>query len=256
MDASTTEPQTQASPPEKPAATRPRKRSTAKKTRQKNRKGGATSEPESAPLPKTTPATLQNRAGGKTGAGPAADPSPPVVKKKAPQPPRQGTRASARLKGKNPSAIQDPAPIKPENKQARRKREADNEEKAVELPKKKTKRPEDQTDTPAQADAATPSGGQPADLASSENVTADRPKEPSDAEADEGAVADSLEEPSDVEDDEDEDEDGEGEGEGEGEDGNPFENEGELVPVPRPRFYLREDNHLGFVISLGYPPSF
>ena len=302
VDASTTEPQPAASGPEKPAAARSRKTTTAKKTnttRQTKGKGGVA---ESAPLNETTPATLQDHAGGDgsgTGSGPAADPT----KKKAPQPPKQGTRASARLKGRNPSVVQDPAPIKPENKRARRKREVDNEDKVVELPKKRTKRPKDQAGTSAQADT-TSSDDQSADLVPNENIPADRPEEPADAVTDEAVVKEEvvdevvLEEvvdegvPEEVVDDEgvaegatgggvadegvddegvaegttdegvaDEGVDDEGEGatdEGEADEGvdnNNPESEGELRPFPRPRFYLREDNYLGLVISLGYPPS-
>lgn len=168
------------------------------------------------PLHKTTPATSSHAGGdgSESNPGPAVVPSTPAVKKKkAPLAPRQGTRASARLRAQNPTATQEPMPAGPQKEQTKRKRESD-EENPVELTDEGAKGTDDHTDTPVQADTTTPSDSPPADLISNENVT----KQPADVAAEENAPADFSEDES-----------------------------------PRPRFYLREMRDNFAIIALGFP---
>jgi len=227
VDAPASEPQPTTSHPEKPATTLPRTRSTIKRTnntRQTKRKGAAASEPKPVPLHKTKPATLSNHPGGDgrdSDSGPAAVPPTPVVKKKIPRLPRQGTRSSARLRGRDPTVTHEPTPIEPKKKQTKRKRGPDGEGNPAELPKKRGKGTDDQTDTPPQVGTSTPSGDLAVDLAPSESVTADHHEQPADVVAEGDAVA------------------------------GPSEYESYRLP----RFFLENQRGFGVVIKLGYPGS-
>jgi hypothetical protein len=76
----------------------------------------------------------------------------------------QGTRASARLRGRNPPPDDpEPAPIKPKAKRGKRKRESDGKSNTFKPPEKMPKKLNDQK---------TPNDGQPADHVPNENATA------------------------------------------------------------------------------------
>ena len=226
MDAPVNEPQPTASHPEKPAVTRPRKGATTKKTnttRQTKRKGA---KPEPVPPHTTALATPPNHAtgdGGESDSGPAADSSTPVVKK-APQPQKQGTRSSARIRGKNQKAIPEPAPapIKSKNKREKRKQEPDGKNNVAELPEKKPRLDEEE-ETPVQADVTAPSDGQPVDLSSNENATADYLEQSADVQAEDSGDESPYESPYTAE-------------------------ERELLR--HKRFYIREDRGV-FMLALG-----
>lgn len=87
----------------------------------------------------------------------AADQSTPAVKDKVPV--KQGTRTSARLRGRNPTATREPARTEPEVKQTKRKRglgdEGTNKGTTAALPKKQVKVADDQTDTPTRDESTT-----------------------------------------------------------------------------------------------------
>ena len=126
VDAPVLEPQPIASEPEKPAATRSRKK--ASRPRQTKQKVATTAKPES-PYHEATLTTPPNHVGGdggESGSTPAACPPTPA-RKRSPRPPKEGTRASARLKGQNPVAAPEPipaepTPIEPKDKGGKRKR--------------------------------------------------------------------------------------------------------------------------------------
>ena len=177
MDLSVSESQPTASHSEKPAVTRPRTKSTVKRTnstRQAKRKGVIPSEPESVLLHKATPDT-RNHTGGDGSASDysqAVDPSTPVVKGKAPRLSRQGTRSSARLRGQTSMITHEPTPTEPKIKQAKRKRESDDEGNVIGPPMKRDKGADDQTDAPVQANGTTTSDTLPDDLVLNDsNVT-------------------------------------------------------------------------------------
>lgn len=180
---------------DKPTATRVRNtraKPTAKKTktaRQKKQKGAAPSGPETEPLHETTPVPPQN---------PTQDVGPPPITKpstrtakKAPPPPKQGTRASARLRGQNAKTTQEPAPIEPKTQKTKRKlepvAETKNETTAVKPRNKRAKATEDQADTqvqPAQPEGTTNDdppvrpAATPVEPATTENTTVDDPEDP------------------------------------------------------------------------------
>lgn len=128
---------------------------------------------------------------------PVADSSTPVVKKKAQQPPKQGTRASARLRGQNPTTTHEPTPTGLGVKQTKRKGgpsvKDTNEDAIAEVPKKQIEVADDQTDTPTRAENATTGDAPPADLAASEDVTVDHPEEPAKGHTDDEAEASTAE---------------------------------------------------------------
>lgn len=97
---------------------------------------------------------------------------------------RQGTRSSARLRGRNSTVIHEPTPIEPEIKQAKRKRGWLDEDNTVELPKKRAKRSDDQADALVQENGAT------ADPVVSENVVIDHLGQPTDVVAGGDVVVD------------------------------------------------------------------
>lgn len=193
VDAPASEPQATTSDSEKPAATRPRTKPTVKRnsTRQTKRKFTVTSEPEPVPLPTTAPATLPGHAGdnGRELDSSPAEASTLAVKRNAPRLSRQGTRSSARLKGRNSAVIHEPTLIEPVVRQTKRKRESLDEDKAVELPKKRARHSDDQTDALVQADGATASDSPPVGLVLSENVTVDHLEQPADVLAEGSAIA-------------------------------------------------------------------
>ena len=108
---------------------------------------------------------------------PVADSSTPVVKK-ARQPPKQGTRASARLRGQKPTTTHEPTQTEPEIQQTKPSVEDASEDATAEVPKKQIKVAEDQTDTPTQAGDATTSGAPPRGLAASVEDITDHPEQP------------------------------------------------------------------------------
>lgn len=194
VNVSPSEPQPTTS--EKPTATRPRTKSTIKRdeTRQTKRKRTVESEPEpkSVSLPETSPATLPNHAGGngrELDSSPTTEASTSALKKIAPRLSRQGTRSSARLRGQGSKIVREPTPIEPGVRQTKRKRKSLDEDKTAELPKKRTKRSDDQTNALVQANCSTVSDSPPADLVLSENVIVDHPGEPTDVVAEGGVVA-------------------------------------------------------------------
>jgi len=127
--------------------------------------------------------------GSESDSGPAADPSTPVVKRKTPRLSRQGTRSSARLRGQDSPAIHGPTPIEPEIKQAKRKRESDDVDDPIELPEKRTKRADDQTDAPVQVCNTIANDGPPLDPVSNENVVGDHIEQPVNVVSEESAIA-------------------------------------------------------------------
>ena len=185
---------------DKPTATRARNtraKPAAKKTttaRQKKQKGPAPSGPETEPLHETTPATPQNPT---QDAGPPPVAQPPTrTAKKVPPPPKQGMRASARLRGQNAAVTQEPAPIEPKPPKTKRKLEpvgeTKNETTAVKPRNKRAKAVEDQADTqaqPAQTEGTTNDdppvrpATTPVEPATAEDTTVDDPEESVDDEA-------------------------------------------------------------------------
>ena len=199
MDAPVNEPQPTASQPEKPAATRSRKKK-ANGTRQTKRKGAAAAKLEPVPPNETALATPSNHVGGdggESGSGLAACPPTPAPKKKAPRPPKQGTRASARLRGNNPTAAPEPTPveptpieptpieptpIEPKDKGGKRKRGLGDKDKdkTVEPPEKRPKSPANQAETPAEAGVTIPDDGKSDDPVSNKSATVDHLEQPTD----------------------------------------------------------------------------
>ena len=74
--------------------------------------------------------------------------------------------------------VHGPTPIEPETKQAKRKRGSLEDDNAAELPKKRAKRSDDQTDAPVQEDSATLSDNPPVDLGLNENADVDHLGQP------------------------------------------------------------------------------
>lgn len=187
IDETADEPQPTTSRPKKRAATRPPAKSTAKNTknaRQTKRKGAAVSKPEPASPHEATPAPAQDRADDKEQPNRVL-----AVRKKTAQSTRQGTRSSARLRGKNVTAAHDEPVAKAEVKRTKRAREADTDKKTTELPEKRAKRADDRTDAPAQAEATT-SDNPSADPVPSEDDTVDDPEQPDDTQSEESEEAD------------------------------------------------------------------
>ncbi|KAF9647645.1 hypothetical protein BDM02DRAFT_3116737 [Thelephora ganbajun] len=196
VDATVNEPQPTTSQSGKHVTTRPRTRSTTKRTNntpQTKQKSAVTSEPESVPFHQSPPVippihAVSNER--ELDAGPAVDPSTPVAKRKAPRLSRQGTRSSVRLRRQNSTATHEPTPIEPEINQTKRKRESDDEGNTVGLPMKRAKRANEQTDDPAQVGSTAISSSQVTGLApGDENVIVDHLEQSSNFVAEEGMVA-------------------------------------------------------------------
>jgi len=100
----------------------------------------------------------------------------------------RGTRSSARLRGQDSPAIHEPTQIEPEIKQTKRKWESGDEDDPIELPKKRAKRAEDQTDAPVQLCNIIASGGPPVDPVLNENVIGNHIEQPANIVAEESAT--------------------------------------------------------------------
>jgi len=99
---------------------------------------------------------------------------------------RQGTRASARIRGQGPKATPEPTPIETKNKRGKRGRQSGGKNKAVEPPEKRPKRLEDETaDTPMEVDVPAPDDDEPVDPVPNNNTTPDHLEQPAEVEAEE-----------------------------------------------------------------------
>ena len=113
-----------------------------------------------------------------------------TVKRSATRLSRQGTRSSARLKGRNSTVIHEPAPIEPEIGQKKRKPGYLYEDNTAELPVKRAKHSDDQANVLVQTNGTTDvSDRPPVDLVLSENVVVDYLGQPADVVAEGSAAA-------------------------------------------------------------------